>query len=192
MASNFPSSLDTFTNPSSTDALDSVSEPHATQHSDLNDAVEALQAKVGVDGSADTGSLDYQLNALNEINTFTPVVKQGTTTFTVTTNEASYYQVNKLVYGVVFVTIASGTGQASQVVTVDLPINTTSVVGSVVGSAWIFDNNTGIGYGGQTVCRTSYVEFVGDWSGGSALGIAPAIQLTTNDQIRFNFCYEVA
>ena len=46
MASNFPSSLDTFTNPSSSDAMDSVSVPHATQHSDLNDAVEALEAKV--------------------------------------------------------------------------------------------------------------------------------------------------
>lgn len=62
MASNFPSSLDTFTNPSSTDALDSVSVPHATQHSDLNDAVEALQAKVGADGSAVTSSHDYLID----------------------------------------------------------------------------------------------------------------------------------
>ena len=61
MASNFPSSLDTFTNPSSTDAMDSVSVPHATQHSDLNDAVEALQAKVGADSSAVTTSHDYKI-----------------------------------------------------------------------------------------------------------------------------------
>ena len=61
MASNFPSSLDTFTNPSSTDAMDSVSVPHATQHSDLNDAVEALQAKVGADSSAVTSSHDYKI-----------------------------------------------------------------------------------------------------------------------------------
>jgi len=64
MATNFPSSLDAFTNPSSTDALDSVSVPHATQHSDLNDAVEALQAKVGVDGSAVTSSHDYKIAQL--------------------------------------------------------------------------------------------------------------------------------
>ena len=62
MASNFPSSLDTFTNPSSTDAMDSVSVPHASQHSDLNDAVEALQAKVGADGSAVTTSHDYLID----------------------------------------------------------------------------------------------------------------------------------
>ena len=61
MGSNFPSSLDTFTNPSSTDAMDSVSVPHATQHSDLNDAVEALQAKVGADSSGVTSSHDYKI-----------------------------------------------------------------------------------------------------------------------------------
>jgi hypothetical protein len=64
MASNFPSSLDTFTNPSSTDAMDSVSVPHATQHSDLNDAVEALQAKVGADSSGVASSHDYKIAQL--------------------------------------------------------------------------------------------------------------------------------
>ena len=61
MASNFPTSLDAFTNPSSTDSMDSVSVPHATQHADLNDAVEALQAKVGADSSAVTSSHDYKI-----------------------------------------------------------------------------------------------------------------------------------
>jgi hypothetical protein len=64
MASNFPSSLDTFTNPSSSDAMDSVSVPHATQHSDLNDAVEALQAKVGADSSGVASSHDYKIAQL--------------------------------------------------------------------------------------------------------------------------------
>jgi hypothetical protein len=64
MASSFPSSLDAFTNPSSSDALDSVSVPHAGQHSDLNDAVEALEAKVGADSSAVATSLDYKVAQL--------------------------------------------------------------------------------------------------------------------------------
>ena len=68
MASNFPLSLDSFTNPSSTDAMDSVSVPHATQHSDLNDAVEALQAKVGADSSAVASSLDYKVAQLEASN----------------------------------------------------------------------------------------------------------------------------
>ena len=61
MATNFPGSLDSFTNPSASDAMDSVTVPHATQHADLNDAVESLQVKVGVDGSAVTSSLDYKV-----------------------------------------------------------------------------------------------------------------------------------
>lgn len=65
MATNFPTSLDAFTNPQPSDALDSVAAPHATQHSDLNDAVEALQAKVGADSSAVTSSHDYKIASLD-------------------------------------------------------------------------------------------------------------------------------
>lgn len=61
MPTNFPSSLDNFTNPTSSDATNSVTVPHAAQHANINDAVEALQAKVGVDGSAVTTSLDYKV-----------------------------------------------------------------------------------------------------------------------------------
>jgi hypothetical protein len=68
MASSFPSSLDAFTNPSSTDAMDSVSVPHATQHADLNDAVEALEAKVGADSSAVSSSHDYKIAQLEAIS----------------------------------------------------------------------------------------------------------------------------
>ena len=64
MAINYPTSLDNFTNPQPSDALDSVAAPHATQHSDLNDAVEALQSKVGADSSAVTSSHDYKIASL--------------------------------------------------------------------------------------------------------------------------------
>ena len=60
MATNFPASLDSLTNPTSSDSLNSPS--HSAQHANSNDAIEALQAKVGVDGSAVTTSIDYQLN----------------------------------------------------------------------------------------------------------------------------------
>jgi hypothetical protein len=53
MATNFPTSLDTFTNPNSGNTLDSPS--HSIQHSDINDAVEAIEAKIGV-GSSTAGS----------------------------------------------------------------------------------------------------------------------------------------
>jgi hypothetical protein len=53
MAINFPTSLDNFTNPTSANTLDSPS--HSVQHSDINDAVEAIEAKIGV-GSSTAGS----------------------------------------------------------------------------------------------------------------------------------------
>ena len=62
MATSFPSSLDSFTNPVSSDTLSSPS--HAGQHTDLNDAVAALQSKVGADSSAVTASLDYKVAQL--------------------------------------------------------------------------------------------------------------------------------
>ena len=63
MATNFPEELDSFLNPLSTDSVAIVS--HAAQHSDTNDAIEALQVKLGTNGSTDTSSIDYKVNALN-------------------------------------------------------------------------------------------------------------------------------
>lgn len=60
MATNFPTSLDSLTNPQSTDPLTSPS--HADQHANANDAIEALQVKVGINNSADTSSLDYKIS----------------------------------------------------------------------------------------------------------------------------------
>lgn len=59
MAITYPTTLDTLTNPAATDSVATVS--HSSQHSNVNDAVEALEAKVGVDSSAVTTSLDYKV-----------------------------------------------------------------------------------------------------------------------------------
>jgi hypothetical protein len=67
MATNFPSSLDTLTNPTSSDSLSSPS--HSAQHANANDAIEALQAKVGADGSAVTTSHEHRINSIEELNT---------------------------------------------------------------------------------------------------------------------------
>lgn len=53
LATNFPTSLDNFTNPVSGNTLDSPS--HSLQHSDANDAIEAIEAKLGV-GASPAGS----------------------------------------------------------------------------------------------------------------------------------------
>jgi hypothetical protein len=51
MTTNYPGSLDSFTNPTATDTLatanGSTAVPHASQHANLNDAVLAIQTKLG-------------------------------------------------------------------------------------------------------------------------------------------------
>ncbi len=66
MAISYPAALDDFTNPSGGDNLGSSTVPHATQHSNLNDAVEALEAKVGIDSSAVTSSHEYRIAAIEQ------------------------------------------------------------------------------------------------------------------------------
>lgn len=51
---NYPSSLDNFVNPTTADTLDNP--PHATQHADVNDAVEAIEAKLGIGTSTASGA----------------------------------------------------------------------------------------------------------------------------------------
>jgi hypothetical protein len=46
---NYPTSLDSFVNPTTNDFLNSPN--HVQQHSDINDAVEALEAKLGIGAS---------------------------------------------------------------------------------------------------------------------------------------------
>lgn len=50
MATSFPGGYDSFTNPTSGDALTSPS--HADQHANVNDAIEAMQPKIGQQGTA--------------------------------------------------------------------------------------------------------------------------------------------
>lgn len=69
MATNFPVSLDSLGNPSSGDTLNAPS--HSTQHANANDAIEVVQAKVGVDNSAVTTSLDYKMRVNNPIGEMT-------------------------------------------------------------------------------------------------------------------------
>ena len=47
MTTSFPGALDTFTNPTSKDTLNSATVPHAAQHDNLNDAVLAIETALG-------------------------------------------------------------------------------------------------------------------------------------------------
>lgn len=87
MATSYPGALDTFTNPTSGDTLDSPD--HASQHADINDATEALEAKVGTGSSTPTantvlrgtgvGSSAYgQVDLTGDVTGALPVANGGT------------------------------------------------------------------------------------------------------------------
>ncbi len=75
MAANFPNSFDSLTNPQSTFELSTPS--HATEHANLNDIVEAIQQKVGLDGSGVSTSLDYRVSILENTSSTTGVAETG-------------------------------------------------------------------------------------------------------------------
>jgi hypothetical protein len=74
MATNYPTGLDNLANPASTDELDAPS--HSQQHANANDAIEALEAKVGINGSTNTTSLDYRVSQLEVNPTYTDEMAQ--------------------------------------------------------------------------------------------------------------------
>ena len=61
MATNFPTSLDNLSNPDATDSL----QGHAQLHANVNDAIEALQLKVGVNDSGLSESWNARLMFIN-------------------------------------------------------------------------------------------------------------------------------
>lgn len=63
MAINYPTGLDSLTNPSPTSNEALIS--HSNQHSNANDILEALETKVGINYSPDTGSLDYRMRLID-------------------------------------------------------------------------------------------------------------------------------
>lgn len=73
MATTFPTSLDVLNNPQGTDSVQAV--PHAAQHADANDAIEALQSKVGIDGSTDPNSLDKRVATLENQSVDTEAIQ---------------------------------------------------------------------------------------------------------------------
>lgn len=85
MATSFPTGLDTLTNPVSTDTTTAVD--HAAQHANANDAIEALQAKVGINSSAVNTSHDFKLSEVT--STDKAVGKSATQTLTNKTIDAA-------------------------------------------------------------------------------------------------------
>lgn len=61
MPTNFPGGLDNFTNPTPANNLNTPTVLHTDQHSNANDAIEAIEQWIGVSGSAVPETLEYRL-----------------------------------------------------------------------------------------------------------------------------------
>lgn len=81
MSTSFPTGLDNFTNPTAGQTL--AAGGHTALHGDNNDAIEALEAKVGVDASAVVTSLDFLLKGVLGVFTQDEIAITGATTATV-------------------------------------------------------------------------------------------------------------
>ena len=195
MATNFPASLDTLTNPTSSDSLSSPS--HSAQHANVNDAVEALQAKVGADSSAVTSSLDYkvaQLETSGASVSFTP--SWNNLTPGDGSESAFYTQTHDLVVVHVLLDFGSTTSVTGQV-SIDHPVGSARIGNSIpTGLVNYVDddgNNTeGVIYLGVNSALLRNYSVTGSEIGANATNATTPHTWAANDRIRLSWVYQIA
>ncbi len=119
MASTFPTALDTFINPTASSLLTSPS--HSLSHSDLNDAVEALEAKVAIGNTV-----------MGKYTAYTPTFPSGLTLGNGTVT-AEYCRVNDFVHYWGRVVWGTETSINTSGLQVSLPVNHDSNFSSTTG-----------------------------------------------------------
>ena len=187
MAINYPTSLDTFTNPTATDLLTSPS--HAQQHADINDAMEAVQTKLAIGNTV-----------LGTYTAYTPTwtnltVGNGIQNF-------KYARVNNLVHFFGYLKWGSTTAITSSFVNISLPVNSSSVYSATnftpYGTGVFFDASIGLVQLAQGVsvgaieARLRSVVVSGTNVVNNNITSTAPFTWTTNDQIAINFTYEAA
>ena len=190
MASTFPTSLDTFTNPTTTSLLTSPS--HAQQHSDINDAVEALETKVAIGNTV-----------LGTYTAWTPTYSgftlgNGTVT-------ANFCRVNNFVHAYVQVVLGS-TSTVTGPVFVSTPVTiNNSMISSggdgaafVLGSATYTDEGVVTNFGwatsntGGTFFRLYVDQTNQSYSQRVSMNTTIPFTWATGDSFRFSAYYQAA
>jgi len=195
MAISYPTSLDTFTDPTAGTATNAGA-GHASLHVDINSAVEALESRVGVTGSAIASSLTKRIADLETFATttgawtsWTPVWTQ-TATPTFTNTASRYMRVGRLIVATSSVTFTSA-GTAGASITCTIPVNCSAASSNAVGSFTGLDAGTTIYAGACTLVSASTIAFQVDGNAG-AVGVLPAWTLASTDTFTFTITYEAA
>lgn len=172
MAANYPTSLPSFSNPTSTDYLNSPA--HATQHSGANDEIVALATKVGINSSATTTSHDYKLSGV----TGTAKAVSTTGDQSITGNKTFVKTIQTIVTATdgATVTFDLDTGNIQQVT---LGGNRTLAISNEDAGQCFILKLIQDGTGSRTITWFSTIR----WSGGSA----PTLTTTLNKADVFGF-----
>ena len=183
MASTFPTSLDTFTNPTATSLLTSPS--HSLSHSDLNDAVEALEAKVAIGNTV-----------LGTYTAYTP----GISGFTIGngTIATKYCRVNNFVHYTGLITFGSTSTFTSDLI-YNLPITGDFADPQPLGTDYIFDASAFYTYAGivrplttSQVYGTIHSSDIGGWLRFRTVTPTTPMTWATGDKYGFNLYYKAA
>jgi hypothetical protein len=205
LAINYPTSLDNFTNPSATSSLDSPS--HSLQHSDANDALEALEAKVGIGASPAGSATSGQILTAQGGGTalwqggawisYTPTF----TNFTLgngTLDYAAYQQIGKTVIVRIRVVLGS-TSSVSGNINISLPITSKNYTQTHVdlGGALINDSGSAtygayFGFGNTTSVNLNTYDSAATHIRVALTSASVPMTWAVNDVFVGQFIYEAA
>ena len=186
MATNFPTGLDSFTNPGTTSALNSPS--HAGQHADINDAMEAVQAKIGVNTT--TGTLFEWVDYTPSYNDFTV----GNATVI-----SQYCRINEIVFWRFELEVGSTTAfHASSAPRISYPIAAEETWLAATGGNLFCEDTSGTDYYGAlyrysgTEVRLGYFNVSSNKIKFDSIDATAPFTWTTGDRLMFTDWYRPA
>lgn len=155
MASSYPGAYDTFASPGTNL---SSSPTHSSQHQLEGDAIEAIQAELGLNPSGSSATvaarLDGGLGTVGQWLAWAPALKSGATTITYTNTYGRYYKAGRHVDAQGFFTVTGG-GDDFARFGFDLPVAAALSAGGIIGRAYYNDISTGNVYRGDVILSDS-------------------------------------
>ena len=190
MAITYPTTLDAFTNPTAASLLTSPS--HAQQHSDINDAVEALETKVAIGNTV-----------LGTYQSWTPTFPGGFTLGNGTMT-AAYCRVNNFVHAYAQIVLGS-TSAVTSAVSVSVPVNINAGMISggadatafILGPASYTDEGTLVNFGWATSTAATSMRLMIDlanttYSQRISMNTTVPFTWVATDSFRFSVYYQAA